>query len=138
MPGSKMLVAVVALLSLSALAAAKETAKPAVVCNIRVLSDKVEDVSSLEAWKKSFIKDGMSDQEKALAIWRSVAAYTGDTSPPKEFLTWEEGVDDPIKDFNVYGYHLCNDLASLVTNDSWKIHCDGKLVMKSIVLELAP
>src|SRR5689334_14906865 len=37
-----------------------------VVSFVKVLSDKVEDVSSLEAWKKSFIKDGMSDKEKAL------------------------------------------------------------------------
>jgi hypothetical protein len=29
-----------------------------VVCKVKVLSDKVEDVSSLEAWKESFIKEG--------------------------------------------------------------------------------
>ncbi len=29
-----------------------------VVSHIKVLSDKVEDVSSLEAWKASFIKPG--------------------------------------------------------------------------------
>jgi hypothetical protein len=39
-----------------------------VVCNIKVVSDKVPDVSSLEAWRRSFIKPGMSDEEKALAI----------------------------------------------------------------------
>ena len=43
------------------LARAAEAARPAgVVSHIKVLSDKVPDVSSLEAWKKSFIKDGMS------------------------------------------------------------------------------
>ena len=36
-----------------------------VVCHVKVLSDKVPDVSSLEAWKKSYIKEGMSDKEKA-------------------------------------------------------------------------
>src|SRR5512146_2769644 len=85
---------------------------PAVVCNVKVLSDKVPDVSSLEAWKKSTLKDTMSDQDKALAIWKSVVGNIYDTTPPKEFLTWEDSVGDPIKCMNVYGYQLCNDVAS--------------------------
>src|SRR2546430_7960619 len=47
--------------------------KPGVVSFVKVVSDKVPDVSSLEAWKSSFIKDGMSDQEKALTVWKTVA-----------------------------------------------------------------
>jgi hypothetical protein len=43
-----------------------------VVSHVKVISNHVEDVSSLEAWKKSFIKDGMTDEEKALAVWKSV------------------------------------------------------------------
>jgi hypothetical protein len=97
----------------SPLIAAGDSKRAAVVCNVKVLSDKVADVSSLEAWQKSTLKDSMSDQEKALAIWKSVAAHLHDTSPPKEFLTWEDGVDDPIKAFNVYGYDLCNDIAAI-------------------------
>ena len=42
-----------------------------VVCHVQVLSDKVPDVSSLEAWKRAFLKDGMTDQDKALAAWRT-------------------------------------------------------------------
>ena len=42
---------------------------PAVVCNVKVVSDKVKDVSSLEAWKKSWILPGMTDKDKAIAIW---------------------------------------------------------------------
>ena len=42
-----------------------------VVCNLKVVSDKVPDVSSMEAWKASFLKDGMTDREKALAAWRT-------------------------------------------------------------------
>ena len=34
-----------------------------VVSHVKVLSDKIEDVSSIEAWKRSFIKPGMSDGE---------------------------------------------------------------------------
>src|SRR5437660_3714015 len=43
--------------------AAAEERPPAavgVVSHIQVLSDKVPDVSSIEAWKRSFLKDGMS------------------------------------------------------------------------------
>jgi len=78
-----------------------------VVCNIKVISDKVPDVSSLEAWRRSFIKPGMSDEEKALAIWRSVVIFRHQDSPPKEFLEGDGCVHDPIKVFNVYGYNMC-------------------------------
>src|SRR3954466_1014132 len=77
-----------------------------VVSHVKVLSDKVEDVSSLEAWKKSFIKPGMTDQEKAVAVWKSVVMFRHQDSPPNEFLE-EDNPHDPIKDFNVYGYGQC-------------------------------
>jgi len=84
-----------------------------VVCHVKVLSDKVEDVSSLEAWRKSFIKEGMSDQDKALAVWKSNVMLVRHDSPPVEFL--HEGcVHDAIKSFNVYGYALCCCAASHV------------------------
>ncbi|MGO9112062.1 MAG: hypothetical protein ACLP9L_22785 [Thermoguttaceae bacterium] len=86
------------------------TAEPArrvgVVSHIKVLTDKVADVSSLEAWKKSFIKDGMSEQQKAIAIWKSNVAMVYQDAPPVEFLH-EACVHDAIKDFNVYGYGMC-------------------------------
>jgi hypothetical protein len=78
----------------------------AVVSHIKVLSDKVRDVSSMEAWKRSFIRDGMTDAEKALAVWRSAVMFRYQDPPPIEFL--HEGcVHDPIKTFNVYGYGMC-------------------------------
>jgi hypothetical protein len=77
-----------------------------VVSRVKVLSDKVPDVSSLEAWKRSFVKDRTTDREKALAIFRSVAMFRYQDAPPIEFL--HEGcVHDPIKTFNVYGYGMC-------------------------------
>ena len=86
--------------------AAEPSAQVGVVSHVKVLSDKVPDVSSLEAWKKSFIKDGMSDQEKALAVWKSNVAFIYQDAPPMEFL--HEGcVHDAIKEFNVYGYGMC-------------------------------
>ena len=44
-----------------------------VVCHVKVLSDKAPDVSSLDAWKRSFLKDGMTDHEKALLAARGLA-----------------------------------------------------------------
>jgi hypothetical protein len=79
-----------------------------VVCNVKVLSDKVPDVSSMEAWKQSFLKPGMSDQEKALAAWRSVVMFQHQDNPPCEYLQNEGVVQDPIKMFNVYGYSFCS------------------------------
>jgi hypothetical protein len=80
-----------------------------VVSHVKVLSDKVPDVSSLEAWRKSFLKEGMTDQEKALAVWRSTVMFQHqEVPPPCEYLTDEEGVQDPFKIFNVYGYSLCS------------------------------
>ncbi len=78
------------------------------VSNIKVLSDKVPNVSSLEAWKKSFIKEGMSDKEKALAIFRTEVTFQQADAPPNEYLQREDAVLDPIKLFNVYGYTLCS------------------------------
>jgi hypothetical protein len=78
-----------------------------IVSHINVVSDKAPDVSSLEAWKKSFIKDGMTDEQKAIAIWESVVRYRAQDSPPREFLMSEGDAHDPIKTFNVYGYGQC-------------------------------
>ena len=79
-----------------------------VVCRLKVLSDKVEDVSSMDAWKRSFIKPGMADRQKALAAWETVVKFQHqDHCPPFEYLS-QEPVDDPIKIFNVYGYAICS------------------------------
>lgn len=78
-----------------------------VVSNIKVLTSKVPDVSSLEAWKESFIKDGMSDRDKALAIFNSGVTFQHHDIPPMEYLQRVDWVLDPIKMFNVYGYSMC-------------------------------
>ncbi len=78
-----------------------------VVSHVKVLSGNIEDVSSLEAWKASFIKPGMSDQEKALAVWQSAVMFRHQDIPPREFASNEPDVHDPIKSFNVYGYGQC-------------------------------
>src|SRR5476649_2625774 len=92
-----------------------DDAAPGVVCHVSVLSDKVPDMSSLAAWKKAFIKDGMSDKDKGLAIWKSIITFKQQDQPPLEFLTGDTGdVHDVIKTLNVYGYGLCCCAASNV------------------------
>lgn len=81
---------------------------PAVVCNVKVVSDKVKDVSDLQAWKKSYLKDGMSDKDKGIAIWESVVAHQYQDAPPVEYLQVGLCVKDPLKIWNVYGYSLCS------------------------------
>ncbi len=88
---------------------------PAIVSNVKVLSDKVEDVSSIEAWQKSEIKDGMTNEQKALAIFDTVVKFRHFEPEPIEFsgLT-SPTVTDPIKLFNVYGYGTgCTSLMAL-------------------------
>jgi hypothetical protein len=79
-----------------------------VVCHVKVVSDKVPDMTNLETWKKAYIKDGMSDAEKAMIVWKTVRTYQHQEAPPNEFLHNEEAVQDPFKIFNVYGYSLCS------------------------------
>lgn len=94
--------------------AANEKQPVGVVSHVKVLSDAVADVSSMEAWKKSFITDDMTDAQKALAIWKSVCMFRHQNDPPNEYLQNEYNVHDPIKTFNVYGYSMCCCAASNV------------------------
>jgi hypothetical protein len=82
-------------------------AEVGIVSGITVVSDKVPDMSNLAAWQAAYIRPGMSDEDKAKAIWQTVWTYQyQDGSVPLEYLH-EEGVWDPIKTFNVYGYNMC-------------------------------
>ncbi|MHB1035627.1 MAG: hypothetical protein ACYC35_11800 [Pirellulales bacterium] len=99
-------VAAVAVLTQGAVGQDGSGGAAGVVSHVKVLSDKVADVSSMKAWKKSFIKDNMTDQQKAIAIWTSTVMHRYQDNPPTEFR--HEGcVHDPIKTFNVYGYGMC-------------------------------
>jgi hypothetical protein len=80
-----------------------------VVSFVSVTSDRVADVSSLEAWQKSFITPGMSDADKAQAVWTSVVAFRHQDEPARELISSANGhPHDPIKLFNVYGYAQCD------------------------------
>jgi len=81
-----------------------------VVSHLNLFSDKSPDISTLDAWRKSYIKDGMSEQEKAIAIFNTIVRYRHQANPPREFLTSELAgghVHDPLKSFHVYGYGQC-------------------------------
>lgn len=81
-------------------------AQAQVVSHLNVVSDKSEDVSSPEAWKKTYIKDGMSDQDKAIAVFNTLVRYRQQASPPQEDL--QLGcAHDPFKTIHVYGYGQC-------------------------------
>jgi hypothetical protein len=101
-------IAVLALLATSgSVRSEQETgaAEPAVVCNLRVVSDKTEDLSSFEAWKKAVLRDGMSDEQKVLAAWETAVRFRHHDSTPQEFLgLGDSGTIDAFKLFNVYGY----------------------------------
>jgi hypothetical protein len=85
-----------------------DPAKVGVVCHVKVVSDRVPDMSNLETWKKAWIKDGMTDEQKAMAVWKTVRTFQHQEAPPVEFLHNEDAVQDPFKIFNVYGYSLCS------------------------------
>src|SRR6266542_57461 len=80
-----------------------DASPPGVVSLVNVPPDRVADVSSLEAWQRSFIQDGMSDADKAQAIWRSVVAFRHQAEPPRELIEYASHPHDPIRMFNVYG-----------------------------------
>lgn len=80
---------------------------PGVVSFVKVLSDKVPDLSSLEAWQAAYIRPGMSEEEKAMAAWKTAWIFQHQDVPPNDYIHPEVNVSDAIKLFNVYGYSYC-------------------------------
>ena len=99
--------AAVAVAMAAAQSAASAAAPVGVVSNIKVLSDKVPDISSLEAWKKSFIKEGMSDKEKALAIFNTEVTFQQADAPPMEYLQREDSVSGSDQAVQRLRLHAC-------------------------------
>jgi len=81
---------------------------------LKVLSDKIDDVTSVENILKSFVKRGMNDEERAKALWTAVVKYRHQTTPPNEYLAGDWESHDPVKIFNVYGYCMCCCCTALV------------------------
>lgn len=88
-----------------------------VVSHLNLVSDKSQDLSNLEAWKKTYITDGMTEQEKSIAIFNTVVRYRHQANPPRDGFTSAEAdghIHDPLQSFNVYGYGQCCCAASEV------------------------
>ncbi|HWE28641.1 MAG TPA: hypothetical protein VHB97_11595, partial [Polyangia bacterium] len=110
-----------------------------VVSFVQVTSDRVADVSSLEAWQRSFIEDGMTDAQKAQAIWRSVVAFRHQDEPAREFIESTTHPHDPIRLFNVYGYSQCDCAASAIAALGRSVGLDARVrsLTDHVVAELS-
>lgn len=81
-----------------------------VVSHLNLTSDKSPDVSTLQAWKQSYISEGMSDQDKSIAIFNTLTRFRHQANPPREFTSSAMAgghVHDPLKSIHVYGYGQC-------------------------------
>ncbi len=87
---------------------AEQAAPPAIVSHVLVLSQHIEDVSSLDAWRKSMIGDGLTDEQQAKRVWETVVKFRHQSLPPDELLI-QDGVHahDFIKMAHVYGWGQC-------------------------------
>jgi len=77
------------------------------VHNLKVLSDAVDDVTTEESIRRSFLTPGMSDADRARALWTAAVKYRHQCAAPHEDLSAEWEAHDPVKIMNVYGYCLC-------------------------------
>ena len=88
--------------------------RPGRINNLKVLSDKIDDTTTPENIIKSFIKPGMTDEQRAKALWTAAVKYRHQTLPPNEYLSGEWEAHDPVKIFDVYGYCMCCCCSSLI------------------------
>jgi hypothetical protein len=77
------------------------------VNNLKVLSDKIDDVTTVENILKSFTNAKMTDAERAKALWTAAVKYRHQSAPPDEQLAADWEAHDPVKLFNTYGYCMC-------------------------------
>jgi len=87
---------------------------PARAHNLKVVSDSVLDVSTLEAAMDGIIEPGMTTEEKLLAIWRFAVAFRHQDNPPCEFLIPVGYLSDVMKIVNAYGYTFCGPAACII------------------------
>jgi hypothetical protein len=75
--------------------------------NLKVLSDKIDDVTTTDNILQAFLKPGMSDAQRSRALWTAAVKYRHQAPPPNEYLAADWEAHDPVKLFNVYGYCMC-------------------------------
>jgi hypothetical protein len=88
------------------------------VAGLRVTNDRGLDTSSIPRIVEQVVKPGMTDQEKAVALWRFACDYNffwpAPYEPPREDFFAYGVVFDPLKLLNVYGYAYCFQHRSIV------------------------
>ena len=82
--------------------------------NLKVLSDKIDDVTTVENILKSFIKPGMSDAERARRCGPPPSSIGTRRRRPTNSWRADWEAHDPVKIFNVYGYCMCCCCSSLI------------------------
>ncbi|HLX64472.1 MAG TPA: hypothetical protein VKX17_24575 [Planctomycetota bacterium] len=100
-------------------------AEESIAAGVKVVSDKNPDASSIEATLATIIKPGMSDQQKAEAIFDYLVRRTYHFIPPEEPLAdallgrkyagENSKVMDATKSLNVYGHAICG-------SNSWTVN----------------
>jgi hypothetical protein len=87
------------------------------VNDLRILSNNWPDASTLKDFGESSDKifQAKSNEEKAVAIWRSIQHLTVATNViPREPALGIDYVIDPLKLLNVYGGHWCDGLSRIM------------------------
>jgi hypothetical protein len=87
------------------------TQTPAQVYGPRLVSSRTPDLYDLESYVKSVVKPGMTQKQRAIALWSANYRQMYHWNNPVEYPLIKPGelldVTDPIRLMNVYGYTLC-------------------------------
>jgi len=90
---------------------------PSGVGNLKMICNNWPDTSTLKDFGESSIRifQAKSNEEKAIAVWRSIQHLTVATDViPKEPALGVNYVVDPMKLLNVYGGHWCDGLSRMM------------------------
>ena len=99
------IVVVMAIMAARAVGTSILRPSPGRIHGVLVTSDKVEDLSSLEAIV-AHAENAPSERDKAEELFRLAVKFRHQAEPANEFVEGDH-VHDPVKIFNVYGYCAC-------------------------------
>ncbi|HTL52572.1 MAG TPA: hypothetical protein VL860_08375, partial [Planctomycetota bacterium] len=80
--------------------------------NIKMRRSDMPDTSDIDTVLASILTAGMTDEQKAKAIWKFAMSMRHQDSPPTEQIC--DYPTDGIKVFNVYGYNYCSMVAGAI------------------------
>ncbi len=84
---------------------------PAQVHGPKLTSEHTPDLYDLDSYVKGIMKPGMTQKERAIALWHAYSRQMYHWNNPVEYPLIKPGqysdVTDPIRLMNVYGYTLC-------------------------------